>query len=94
MDDESKAQQALDSARSAHHRLDKLEDDVKDIHELAIAMSGMQAEMGNVKNDVTEIKDSVSTLKDHPAQLWNTLIVAIITALASGVVGFVIAQIH
>jgi ubiquinone biosynthesis protein UbiJ len=92
--DETIAQQALDSAKSAHHRIDKLEEDVKDVHTLAEAMAGMQKEMSNVKDDVTEIKDAVSTLKDKPTQLWNTIVIAVITALASGVVGFLLAHIH
>lgn len=94
MDVENTAQQALDSARSAHHRIDKLENDVKDVHELAEAMAGMQKEMSNVKDDVSEIKETVSTLKNKPAQFWNTLVIAIITAIASGLVGFFIAHIH
>ena len=92
--DETIAQQALDSAKSALHRIDKLEEDVKDVHTLAEAMAGMQKEMSNVKDDVTEIKDAVSTLKDKPTQLWNTIVIAVITALASGVVGFLLAHIH
>lgn len=94
MDDNNLAQQAYDSAKSAHKRIDKLEEDVKDVHTLAEAMAGMQKEMSNVKDDVTEIKDAVSTIKDKPAQLWDTLIIAIVTALASGLVGYLIAHLH
>ena len=41
--------QALDSARSAHHRLDRLENDIKDIHDLATAMAATQQEVTGVQ---------------------------------------------
>lgn len=94
MDVQETAVQALDSAKSAHHRIDSLETEVKDVHELAIAMAETRKEVTGMKDDIGEIKDSVAALTGHPAQLWNTLVIAVITALVSGAIGFVIAQLH
>ena len=58
--DNTIAVQALDSAKSAHHRLDRLENEVKDIHDLAAAMAATRQEMSGVQADIREIKQSVS----------------------------------
>ena len=94
MDVENTAQQALDSARAAHYRLDKLEDDVKDVHTLAVAMAGMQEEMSNVKSDVGEIKDSVKAITNKPAQWWELLVQTLITAFAGGLCALLLSHIH
>ena len=60
--DNTIAVQALDSAKSAHHRLDRLEDEVKDIHDLAAAMAATRQEITGVQADIREIKQSVSKL--------------------------------
>lgn len=92
-DTERTAQEALDSAKSAHHRIDGLEEEVKDIHTLAETMAGMQKEMAGMKNDVGEIKASVATITGKPGQMWNRLIYSIITALGSGLIGALLALI-
>ena len=64
--DNTIAVQALDSAKSAHHRLDRLEDEVKDIHDLAAAMAATRQEITGVQADIREIKQSVSKLTARP----------------------------
>ena len=79
--------QALDSARSAHHRLDRLESDIKDIHDLATAMAATQQEVTGVQADIREIKQNVSALTKRPGKGWDKLVGAAIGAVAAGLVG-------
>ena len=79
--------QALDSARSAHHRLDRLENDIKDIHDLATAMAATQQEVTGVQADIREIKQNVSALTKRPGKWWDKLVGAAIGAGAAGLVG-------
>ena len=79
--------QALDSARSAHHRLDRLENDIKDIHDLATAMAATQQEVTGVPADIREIKQNVSALTKRPGKWWDKLVGAAIGAVAAGLVG-------
>lgn len=91
--DNNIAIQALDSAKSAHHRLDRLEDEVKDIHDLATSMAATRQEMSGVQADIREIKQSVSKLTARPGVWWDKLAAAAIGAAATGVVTAVLAQI-
>ncbi len=83
--------QALDSAKSAHHRLDRLESEVKDIHDLAAAMAATRQEIAGVQADICEIKQSVMELTKRPGMWWDKLIAAAIGAVAAGIVGAVLA---
>lgn len=85
--------QALESAKSAHHRLDRLEGEVKDIHDLAAAMAATQQEISGVQADIQEIKQSVSELTKRPGAWWDKLIAAAIGAVATGLVGAALALI-
>lgn len=85
------AQQALDSAKSAHRRIDNLEVDVKNIQSLTAALARMDAKVDDLDSDVKEIKADVKAITARPASNWEALIRAIILAAASGLVGAALA---
>lgn len=84
---------ALQSAKAAHHRLDRLEEDVKDVHLLAEAMAATQKEMENMKTDMGEVKRSLSILTEQPGGRWGQLVNAVISAVSTGLVGAVLVLI-
>lgn len=81
------AQQAYDSARSAHKRLDTLEKEVSDIHELTASMKVMNEKVDDLTGDMNEIKTDLKKFRQRPAQLWDKLVAAMIGAAGSGLVG-------
>ncbi|MVB11835.1 hypothetical protein CAFE_25630 [Caprobacter fermentans] len=87
------AQEALDSAKSAHHRIDGLEDEIKDIRGLTAAMARMDQKVDGLDSDVKEIKTDVKAITARPAQKWDWFTKAIITALATGLVAAILALI-
>lgn len=87
------AQEALDSAKSAHHRIDGLEGEIKDIRGLTAAMARMDTKVDGLECDVKEIKTDVKAITARPAERWETVIKTVITVLVSGVVGAVLALI-
>lgn len=93
MDERSIAQEALDSAKSAHHRIDALEHEVGDLRTLTVAVGKMGERLEGVKADVEEIKTDVKAITDKPGKLQDKLIAAALTALATGLVGAVLALI-
>lgn len=80
-------QQALDSARSAHKRLDGLEKEVSDIHELTASIKVVNEKVDNLTDHIDEIKDDVRKVSQRPAQWWDKLVAAMIGAAGSGLVG-------
>lgn len=78
------ASQALDSAKSAHHRLDAVEAEVKDIRSLTAAMAAVNQKVDSLKSDVDEVKSDVKSLAGRPGQWWDKLASAAIGAIAAG----------
>ena len=94
MDDAEKiAQQALDCAKSAQHRCDKLEADVSDLRDLTVSVGNIATRMGSVEKNVEEIKTDVKGITARPGKLQDKLIAAALTALATGLVASILALI-
>ncbi len=87
------SQQAYDSAKSAHKRLDALEKEVSDIHELTASIKVVNEKVDTLTDNMGEIKSEVRKFSQRPAQWWDKLAAAAIGAAASGVVAAILAQI-
>lgn len=91
MTTEETALQALDSARSAHKRIDSVEKDVRDIRQLTAAMARVDERVEGLDNDVKEIKADVKAITARPGRLWDKLIAAAVGAVATGFITAVLA---
>jgi hypothetical protein len=87
------AQEALDSAKSAHHRIDTLEAEIRDIRGLTAAMAAVNEKVDNLKSDVDEIKADVKGITSRPGRWWDRLIAAIIGAVGAGIATAILALI-
>ncbi|TQI66279.1 hypothetical protein [Clostridium sp. KNHs216] len=87
------AQEALDSAKSAHHRIDGMEQEIKDIRSLTAAVATVSTKVDGLDSDVKEIKSDVKAITAQPGQKWDWLTKAIITTLAGGLVTAILALI-
>ena len=79
------AQEALDSAKSAHHRIDGLETEIKDIRGLTAAMARMDQKVDCLDSDVKEIKADVKAISARPGRWWDKLIAAAVGAVGTGI---------
>ena len=82
-----------DSVNNAHKRLDALEKQMSDIHDLAIAMAKINTNVDNLKKDIEEVKDEVKKVADRPRMWWDKAIAALIGAVVTGIVGAVLSLI-
>ncbi|MGX8701507.1 hypothetical protein [Caproiciproducens sp.] len=87
------AQEALDSAKSAHHRIDGVEREIKDIRSLTAAVATVNTKVDGLDSDVKEIKSDVKAITSRPGKWWDKLIAAIIGAIGAAVAGTIIAAI-
>lgn len=85
---------------SLKHRVDHLEEQteviqnlVLSVKELAINMQNMIKEQEHYRKAQDKIFSRIEVLENEPAKNWNTLITVIITALVSGMVGYVVTTI-
>lgn len=87
------ATQALESAKSAHHRIDELDAEVKDIRGLTSAMAAVNTKVDGLESDVKEIKTDVKSITARPGTWWDKLIAAVIGAIGAGIAAAILALI-
>lgn len=76
-------------SRSNTKRIDKMEERQDNLEQLTAAVAVMQKEQENVVADVGEIKADVKEIKDKPRKWWESVIVAVIGAVA----GYIVAAV-
>ncbi len=87
---EKMVQEALDSTKSAHKRIDRMEKRQDNLEELTNAFSVLQNEQEHIKTDVGEIKDDVKQLVSKPAKRWDRLIDKAIAVVVGAAIGFLL----
>lgn len=85
--------EALMSAKSAHHRLDRLETEVNDLQKLTEAVAVTASNVSRLQEDITDMKKDVKALAAIPAKRWDQVIGYVMAALASGIVGVIIGAV-
>lgn len=61
-----------------------------DLEKLTGSVEVLAVREKNVENTVNEIKDDVKSLKNVPANKWNSFVEKAISAVVGGVVGYVL----
>ena len=79
------------SIKSAHHRIDSLEEMSKSIKELAIATAQIATETKALREDYVRADERIEELEKKPIKRYETVITAILTAICGGVVGYLLS---
>ena len=79
------------SIKSAHHRIDELKEMSKDIKELASATTLIATETKALREDFVNVDKRIETLESKPVKRYETFVTACLTALAGGIVGYLIS---
>lgn len=75
-------------SKSNTKRLDKIEAKVEDIHELTSAVKVLANEMKNMREDQVNMDRRIKSLEDKPNKRLDSIISFVITAIISGLIGF------
>lgn len=81
------------SIKSAHHRIDDVEKKQDNLADLVSSVKVLADREARVEDDVNEIKTDVKELKEKPSKRYDTVVTTVITALCSGVVGYLLSLI-
>lgn len=73
-----------ESVKSAHHRIDRIEEEIKDINALVQAMGRVDEKVENIKADVDEMKADIKEIALRPGKWWDKLAAALLGAVAAG----------
>lgn len=75
-----------ESCKSAHKRIDKQETILENIRNIV-------EEIRFMREDLNSVTKKVDELEKQPAKRWDLIITAVISAGASGLIGFIISKI-
>jgi len=86
--------EAIQSVKSAHHRIDKMENDIGEIKELTIAVKEIAMETKANREDVNKMNERLETIEQKPAKNWDkvttTIIGTVVGAIAGAIIGLII----
>ena len=82
-----------ESTKSAHHRLDAVENTQKEIHDLAISVNSLALSVQAMSKSNDDLKKRLGAIEERPGKRLDQIVSVIIAALASGVVGYLIGAI-
>ncbi len=80
---------AVQSAKSAHRRIDDIVKEVNDLQKLTEAVAVTAANVSRLQEDVTEMKNDVKSLAAVPAKRWDTAVAAVISGIIGVVLGLI-----
>lgn len=81
------------SVKSAHHRLDKLENDIGEIKELTIAVKEIAMETKANREDVNKMNERLENIEKKPANNWDKIVTTSIGTIVGAIVGAIIGLI-
>lgn len=73
--------------RTAFRRIDEQQRLVEGVHALALTLREMAAELKAQRREMEHLREDVEQVRAHPAQRWETLVRALLTALAGALAG-------
>lgn len=79
------------SIKSAHKRIDELKIQTKSISDLAMSTHDIAMEVKALREDYKKADERIEKLEEKPIKRYETVIVSFLSALCSGVVGYLIA---
>lgn len=81
------------SIKSAHKRIDTLEENSKITKDMAIATAQIATETKALREDYNKVDDRIAELEKKPIKRYDTIVTAFLTALCSGVAGYLLSLI-
>lgn len=92
--------EAVQSCKSAHHRIDQLNEvikeiraDVKSTNQIAISVEKLAMEMKAMREDEQKMDSRLKQLEDKPAKNWDNLTKTIITRNSNSYFGLFFSKI-
>ncbi len=79
------------SIKSAHHRIDSLEKLADSVNNLALSTSQIATETKALREDYVKADERIETLESKPVKRYETFITAFITAICSGIAGYLLS---
>lgn len=86
---EVKLQKAMDLAESNKRRIDKLEEHQEKQDKLLNTVALIAQKQESMEYSLGEIKNDIRQIKDKPGKRWDSIVEKILLAIITGLVAFV-----
>ena len=73
-------------------RIKKIEDEQKEFRELITAVKSLATEQKNMRDDLTEMKTDVKSIKEKPGKRWDAIVEKILLLLTTAAVTYILLQ--
>ena len=80
-------------SKSNTHRIDKLEEQQKQLSDLVSAVAVLAERQNQIGDDVSSIKCEIKVLAAKPAKRWDGVVDKIISAIIAAIMGYALARI-
>ena len=80
-------------SKSNAHRIDKLEEQQKQLSDLVSAVAVLAERQNQICDDVNSIKCEIKVLAEKPAKRWDGVVDKIISAIIAAIMGYALARI-
>ena len=80
-------------SKSNAHRIDKLEEQQKQLSDLVSAVAVLAEKQSQIGDDVDDIKREIKVLAEKPAKRWDGVVDKIISAIIAAIMGYALARI-
>lgn len=80
--------EALDSTKSAHKRLDTIENKVENIYDLTVSVKEIALETKAMREDVNKIETRVNAIEEKPSKRYEGIVTNIISCLVTAIVTY------
>ena len=80
-------------SKSNAHRIDKLEEQQKQLSDLVSAVAVLAEKQSQIGDDVNSIKREIKVLAEKPAKRWDGIVDKIISAIIAAIMGYALARI-
>ena len=80
-------------SKSNAHRIDKLEEQQKQLSDLVSAVAVLAERQNQIGDDVNSIKCEIKVLAEKPVKRWDGIVDKIISAIIAAIMGYALARI-
>lgn len=82
-----------ESAKSAHKRIDGVDEIYKEIRDLAISVNKLASSVQRLCDDMTEVRGRVSCIEGKPGKRWDIIVTAVLNIAIGAIIGYIISHI-
>ena len=80
------------STKSAHHRIDTLEENQREIRDLTVTVGKLAVTVEGMQKNQDALINRICAVEARPGKRWEQLVGYLMAALATGIIGYLLGN--